>query len=188
MHLELILTSYLVLFIFNPSFVNSFGIIGGVLAELYPFFVYVEKGDFICGGTIVSADAVLTTAHCVYYRAAGRWAHNSEIFVVDADFTNPNWILNFKKFPCDHYRPHVLYDPHLNYGIGPYDIALIKLKENINLSHRHNAVLEPCPLNVVGKYKFGTAIGLGLTNQSPEESPDVLIEATLLITSCGMFS
>ena len=42
------------------------GIHRGVPVQHYPFFVTVETDKFICGGTIIATDTVLTAARCLY--------------------------------------------------------------------------------------------------------------------------
>ena len=59
----------LTLGIISGCAIISWAIVGGVATtEPYPFFVKVSRSNFFCGGTIISSNAVLTAAHCLYMR------------------------------------------------------------------------------------------------------------------------
>ena len=46
--------------------VEKKSIVGGSPSELYPFYVYVSVRSFMCGGSIVAPNAVVTAAHCLF--------------------------------------------------------------------------------------------------------------------------
>ena len=85
----------------------------------------------------------------------------SEIHVEKADFTQPDWEQNVEKFAISHFRFHNKFQSHF-YG-GPYDIAIVMLRDLIDLSDLQNALLDPCPVEgfLEGHFEHGTAIGLG---------------------------
>ena len=55
--------TYIVLFL--SSWETCLGLIGGTAAPNYPFFVRIEQNGVSCGGTLVSANAVVTAAGCI---------------------------------------------------------------------------------------------------------------------------
>ena len=159
-------------------------IIGGKPAKLYPFYVFVHLDvlvtKFYCGGSIIAPNAVVTAAHCFYYERGARWMHTSEVSIFDADFTKSNWRYKYKQNSCERYSVH----PKFGGRFPGNDIAVIVLKENMDLSKRDNAVLQPCPAGQ--NYQYGTAIGMGLISQHPREPASVLMEAELQgFPKCG---
>ena len=155
------------------------GIIGGQKAENYPFFVLVQKLQHSCGGTIVSSNVVLASAYCVFCRTKRRWCQTTEVQIIDADFASADWMISAKIISVDYFKVHELYNPAKNNGIGPYDIALIKLQTNFSFSNFPKSALNTCPLSdyFEGRYVYGIAIGMGLV--SPNEYPEHLMEAEL---------
>ena len=105
--------------------------------------------------------------------------------MIAADFTKPKWQQDPVKFTCDFYVPHVDFDPAL-YG-SPFDIAVVILREKFDLNSHNTMILPPCVANV--EYEYGTAIGLGLTNQKERVRASVLMEAVLKKDdSCGEYN
>ena len=79
-------------------------------------------------------------------------------------------------YKCSLYIPHHFYNPLLCVGKGLYDLAIVKVMQRISFGYQNRAMLAPC-LPHYGRY--GTFIGLGLTNQNPDEHPIQLMEAIL---------
>ena len=101
----------------------------------------------------------------------------------------PNWKEYRLKFFCKNYKVHGYFDPTL-YG-NPFDIAILFLTEKFDFNKPYQLVLRPCSLAGYssGGYNYGTAIGLGLTNQNPQEKPGVSMEATLRRDeNCGQYN
>ena len=89
----------------NELLVPVNGIIGGELAETYPFFVVVLKSYDVCGGTIVGPNAVTTAGSCVYRQDKRQWAATSEIVVLNGDFsTSDDW--NITRHSSHNYTAH----------------------------------------------------------------------------------
>jgi len=101
----------------NPTYV-----VGGIPVEdrnRYPYMISLLETDFdnpesayfICGGTLIAADVVLTAAHCVddprpkRYVQLGRYDfkddENIETFKVEKVFLCPDWNVLADVFDCD---------------------------------------------------------------------------------------
>ena len=93
---------------------------------------------------------------------------------------------------CERYVVHRSYDIDADGTIDPFDIALVKLEDKVNIHHRLNFVYpKACRFgpNWQKMYKYGTVIGLGLVNQSPEIRATQLMEAVLQIDeNCGLYN
>ena len=62
--------------------VGTFGIIGGEISPLAPYYAFVQTHVSLpCGGTIVAADVVLTAAHCLYDFYENDWISQNKIVV-----------------------------------------------------------------------------------------------------------
>ena len=141
---------FLINFIYS---LTTCGIIRSNVAPSYPFFVRVELIKQVlyrtyltkfCGGTVIASDIIVTAAHCLYLFDEKKCASLKEIQVVKSDF-RLFWKEIADVFRVKKYVNHDMYNPEVNYGVGPYDVALIKLDGNLDLSDPLNAVLEPCP-------------------------------------------
>ena len=122
------------------------GIIGGGVVSRYRAYVRIEAYDWLCGGTLVSHDMVLTAAHCLFGENREPIS-NSEIRVIKADFTSIDWYRHAKTFACDKYVVHEDYETYLDLALNPYNLALIELEESIDLTDPENEILEPCMTN-----------------------------------------
>ena len=161
--MTLVLTIFAFVFL-NFSFhqIICLGIIGGFPSTHHPFFVKVElngSGSF-CGGTLVASNMVLTSARCLVYKNTPRWAHPSEIQVTKNNNLYGQNLAN--RFPVEKYAFHNAYNPVANNGRNPFDIAMIQLKECLDLKDARNQVLLPCP--DTAEFNEGLALGLGLTS------------------------
>lgn len=104
---------------------------------------------FVCGGTIIDEETILSAAHC-FYDETGKHKHKSSYVKVEVGFfvhinkTHP------RKLQVRKYYTHPKYNPltHDN------DIAILKLKR---------------PLNFINKAKIGPA-SLPYASFTPEES------------------
>ena len=62
--------------------VGTFGIIGGEISPLAPYYAFVQTHvSPPYGGTIVAADVVLTAAHCLYDFDENDWVSQDKIVV-----------------------------------------------------------------------------------------------------------
>ena len=139
------------------SLVSVAGIIGGHSVLDYPFFVKVELRGIFSGGTLVSDNTVLTAANCLFHKDKNRWADPHEVMV------SKNIDQMTQQYKCECFRPHELYRPGLNNGRGPFDIAVIKLRNYIEFSDPGDDFLEICPDDIQHREGLtGLAIGMGL--------------------------
>ena len=176
---------------FTLFFLSSFnqvfqvvGIIRGNYAPDLPFFVLVLRGDNICGGSIVSIDAVLTAANCLFDQQERRWAFTYELSVFQGALSAP-YPWKGKNFPIEKYATHQLYQPHIYNFPAVFDIALIKLRGRLELKSYNESVLNICYRS---KYWYGRFVGLGLVNQTLQ-APAMSLMETLLFRDeqCGVY-
>ena len=159
------------------------GIIGGDYAPDLPFFVLVLRGRNRCGGSIVSIDAVLTAANCLFDEQERRWAFSYELSVFQGNFSTPHrW--KGTSFAVERFSTHRQYQPNFNHFPAPFDIALIKLRERFQVTSYKASVLQICHET---KYLYGRFIGLGLVNQTLQ-APAMNLMETLLFRDeqCGV--
>ena len=150
-------------------------ILGGVPVFHYPFFARVVTGTKFCGGTFVTSNAVVTAAHCLYLDKNDRWAYVDEIVILKRTGRAIN--RNPTVFQVERYRYHSSYDPKLSDPFPAFDLAVVKLRSNIDLSRPYNSVLTPCPRKM--RHQQGLAIGAGLTRPDPVIHSEELREVRL---------
>ena len=159
---------------------ESRSIIGGRDAPRHPFYVYllIKLGDtgnaFQCGATILTENAVVTAAHCLYLVPFNRWAKLSEIEVIVSDFTVPFWQWTATTYRVKKGTYSNIYTPKNAGSIN--DIAVLVIKGKFNM--RYNKALPICDSEK--RYHEAMAIGLGKIAQNPDRSATVLQEAVLL--------
>lgn len=143
-----------------------------------------------CTGSIIAPNMIMTAAHCVTY----------------ANIKRDNIVINFSlntvqnEVQGDPYAPHIKdvrvtfntidvvdIEIHEKYtGSVDYDIAIIRLKQNIPTTHK---VAEFLPASLVdakahkltidGETKDVTLLGFGLINENTQESSSVLRKTTV---------
>ena len=163
------------LLIIFTCFTTALGIIGGIAAPMYPFFVQIRVLGTSCGGTLISSTAIVTSAKCLYIDKDQRWAFPDEVRITKN--VPPNTL---KRYTCEQYAKHAFYDPVSSYGLNPFDIAVIRLNQCLDLSESSgNEALELCPQYV--KYQKGLALGMGLslTEDGSVVDYEVLIETQM---------
>ena len=142
------------------------GIIGGGPVSLNGAYVRVEVYDWLCGGTLVAHDMVLTAAHCLFGEDQ-KPIPISDVLVVKGDFVFSSWRSTAKRFSCNRYVVHELYETYLHRNSNPYNLALIELEESVDLNKPENQILLPCPAGYSGRMfdnpHFGYAVGMGLS-------------------------
>ena len=166
-------------------------ITGGQPAEQYPFFVSVYTENQLCGGTIVFDDIVVTAAHCLYDSHEQRWVYPHKIEIFHGDFTNVNdW--NLTIYPCVDYITHFKFKPISHGCKSPYNVAVIKPGRTIEYYERQKIGLKLCfksKNSHNGRFRFGTAVGLGSTSQRLHTQSEQLMEAVMeLNENCGNYN
>ena len=157
-------------------------IIGGTTASIseYPWQILFRSGDYMCGGTLVSRDWVVTAAHCTK-ESNGANIPIDEMFIV-AGATNP-----FTSGVGQAYRvSQVIVHENFNRQALTNDIALLKLESSVNVLNS-----SPVRLITAGDVDEGATnpgvmswvTGWGLTNVSPNEFPTNLQRVQLPIVS-----
>ena len=84
--------------------IGCLAIIGGTYAPFYPFFVTVEvRNKYPCGGTLIAADFVLTSAYCLFHKNEDRYAYSKEVTVLKKEEK-----LQFLKIPLRKTRKYAV--------------------------------------------------------------------------------
>ncbi len=157
-------------------------IIGGTDASIadFPWQVYYESGNLMCGGSIIAGNWIITAAHCTE-NEDGSSVPVSEMFI-KAGATNPYNASEGKRYQISEFILHEDY----NSKTLDNDIALLKLKDPVDVPNAR-------PIKLVTKDDaregatdpgvISWVTGWGLTNLSPEELPYKLQKVQLPIVS-----
>lgn len=157
-------------------------IIGGTDADIsdFPWQVYYEAGQYMCGGSIISEDWVITAAHCT------RNNDGSEIppaeMLIRAGATNPYQSHSGKTYLIS----EVIVHEDFNNRTLVNDIALLKLQQPVDVVNAKAVKLLTDADVMEGASDPGVmtwVTGWGLTQVSPEEFPWDLQKVQLPIVS-----
>ncbi|HBE39996.1 MAG TPA: hypothetical protein DDW27_02095 [Bacteroidales bacterium] len=157
-------------------------IIGGTDANIsdFPWQVYYESGNYLCGGTIISDSWIITAAHCTKNEDASD-IPVSQMFV-KAGATNPYRINEGKKYLIS----DVILHESFNNQTLDNDIALLKLKVPVDIPDAKPIKLVTAADAEEGATDPGViswVTGWGLTDVSPEILPYNLQKVQLPIVS-----
>jgi secreted trypsin-like serine protease len=157
-------------------------ITGGSDADIseFPWQVYLEAGDYTCGGSIIAENWIITAAHCTKNDNNATIPASNMDVIVGAN--NPLNNIQGKRYYVSQVIVHEGYDSNtLN-----NDIALLKLTEPINYS---NAT----PIKLISSVDVKTGAtdpgvmswvtGYGITRVSPPTYPSTLQMVRLPIIS-----
>ena len=156
-------------------------IMGGTNANIadFPWQVYYESGNYLCGGSIINENWVVTAAHCTKDSNGNPIPASSMDIRVGASSNPTN---NGEKY----YVSSVIAHPGFNSQTLVDDIALLKIAGPINFT---NAT----PIKLVSPYDAATGVtdpgvmswvtGWGLINVNPKTLPSNLQKVQLPIVS-----
>lgn len=157
-------------------------IIGGTDANIadFPWQVYYESGKYLCGGTIISENWIVTAAHCAR-NENGSAIPVSEMFI-KAGATNPYKVSEGKKYQIS----EVIVHENFNNITLNNDIALLRLELPVDVPNAR-----PIKLVTGADVKEGATdpgviswvTGWGLTDVYPETFPYILQKVQLPIVS-----
>jgi len=157
-------------------------IVGGedALISDFPWQVFFRPGDYLCGGSIISENWVITAAHCTF-DDKGVAIPASEMYVkvgTSTPFSGGSGKIYF----VDQVIAHENYDENELVN----DIALLKLKVPIDFENATSIELISAVDVAKGATDPGvisTVTGWGLISVNPETFPDVLQKVELPIVS-----
>jgi len=157
-------------------------IIGGENASIedFPWQVYFRSGNYMCGGSIIGDDWIITAAHCVF-DDAGDTIPASRMYVRVGTATP--YITTTGKI---YYVEQAIVHEEYNEDELVNDIALLKLKEPIDFENA-TAIELISALDVAqGDTDPGviaTVTGWGKSSVNPDEFPEILQKVDLPIVS-----
>lgn len=163
---------------FFPTLINAdVEIVGGGDADPneYPYQVLVRAGGFLCGGTLIRDEWVLTAAHCITYsNGTPISANDTYVTLGEHDRTTPDGteqtIQSFENFIHRDYDDNTLDN----------DIALIHLKSPATLNSEVSTIRLATTANRTS-YQPGTSVtvtGWGVTSPGGTAA-DILQEANI---------
>jgi len=157
-------------------------IIGGTDATVadFPWQVYYESGDFMCGGSIISGNWIITAAHCTE-NEDGSAIPVSEMFV-KAGATNPYIVNEGKRYQVS----EVIINENYNSSTLANDVAILRLKDPVDVPNARPIKLVTADDASEGATDPGViswVTGWGLTDISPEVLPYILQKVQLPIVS-----
>ncbi len=157
-------------------------ITGGASADIsnFPWQVYLESGNFRCGGTIISGNWVLTAAHCTIDDLGNAIPAASMDVIVGAN--SPASGLQGKKY----FVSQVIANENFNHNTLVNDIALLKISQTINYPNAApiklvSALDAAAGLTAPGVLAWITGYGLIVAN--PPVFPTTLQKVQLPIVS-----
>ena len=157
-------------------------ITGGSNADIsdFPWQVYLEAGNFTCGGSIIANNWIITAAHCT------KGDFNETIpaseMVVTVGANNPRISTQGKDYLVSEVIVNELYDSNTLEN----DIALLRLTEPINYTNATPIKLVSANDAVAGATDpgvFSWVTGYGLTRVRPASYPSTLQKIQLPIVS-----
>jgi len=156
-------------------------ITGGLSTDIssFPWQIYLEAGNFVCGGSIIAGDWIITAAHCTE-DDSGNLIPANEMFVT-VGATNPA-AGQGKKYPVS----EVIRNENYNSTTLLNDVALLKLSETINFPNATPIRLVSRNDSAAGATDPGVLTwitGYGLTQVRPPVSPTSLQKVQLPIVT-----
>jgi hypothetical protein len=158
-------------------------ITGGTNAVIsdFPWQVYFISGNYLCGGSIINGNWIVTAGHCTR-TDLGTPILASDMFV-KVGANNPNNALEGKTYSVSQV---IVNERFLNQDPPEYDIALLRLKDTINF-------LNATPINLISAadVNAGATVpgimswvtGWGLTHVNPKVFPSSLQKVQLPVIS-----
>jgi len=144
----------------------------------WPWMVTVYPGNFLCGGSLIDENTVLTAAHCLY--DDGIVMNASDITVVIGEYTRTGISSSSIRSISDVYV-HSDYDPEPS--VSGSDIALLKLSTSftdstpigrVDLDSTIDAIADEEDVTVLG---WGSTVGYAFGEDVVASFPDILQEA-----------
>ena len=148
---------FLVAIMFTCCTIECLGILGGIPAQHYNFFVSVHRREILCGGTIVHSNAVVTSAGCLYDNTTGQFVRPRDVIIRKQVLDQPP-----VHYTCVKIIPH----PFVRFLGTSADIVVLKLRECIDFEESESGFLKLCSAS--HNYPIGYALGLGWTRPTFE--------------------
>jgi secreted trypsin-like serine protease len=146
----------------------------------FPWQIYLEAGNFTCGGSIISGRWVITAAHCT--KDDFNVTIPSSQMLVTVGANNPRNISQGKDYLVSEVIVHESYDP----GTLANDIALLRLSDSINYPNAKPIKLisgNDANEGFTDPGVLSWVTGYGLTKVRPATYPSTLQKVQLPIVS-----
>lgn len=161
---------------------NRLRIIGGEDADIteFPWQVYMQSGNFLCGGSIISDRFILTAAHCTQDDLNN--PIDKRFMLITAGATNPYDPNQGERYEVRNYFVYEGYNPSTFVG----DLALLELEEPIGAEFAEVIDLiapEDVDAGATDPGVMAWVSGWGLSSIDPRQFPQILQKVQLPIVS-----
>jgi len=147
----------------------------------WPWMVTVYAGNYLCGGSLIAQNTVLTAAHCLYDSNDNAISAN-DVVVIIGEFNRTSISLDSVRYIASTYI-HYGYDP--DPSVSSNDIALLELSsdytesaplDRLDLATTVTAIADKSDATVLG---WGSTVGYAYGESVTPSYPSILQQATL---------
>ncbi len=167
---------------FTGTILPQLKITGGTDADIseFPWQVYYKSGDYLCGGSIISENWIITAAHCTKNQMGRNIPVNN--MLIKAGVTNPYDETEGKIYDIK----NVIIHENFNTTSLDNDIALLELHEPIDFENAEAieiVTVDDADEGATDPGMMAWITGWGLINVRPEILPQILQKIQLPIVS-----
>jgi secreted trypsin-like serine protease len=154
-------------------------IVGGTLVDandpVASTTVLVTDGNYICTGSIIDVDLVVTAAHCV----AAPAENLRIVFVRDI---NAGQIDKSNVLPISNYVANPGWQGENSSGVDQHDIALIRVVGALPAGYHPATLLSAAASSAIRKGDMAELAGYGITNATSQDGAGTLREVSVKVS------